>query len=353
MEDLYTTSSGIPIYRGIVNFDGSLTESMAVEILQSPTLNTIQTTEIVDKEVWKVINDIVLVAKPEVKVRLYGNEDSYDLSFLKELSNCTCLSIGHVRNVSNIESIKSLIKLKKLILDIYQIQSFCFLAEIGCQLTSLIIGRPKSKKPNLQFLEQCTNLEYLNISGVSKNIDKASELQHLRELSISGMKLEDFSFLYHLPNLTTLNLGLITSNKLEDLSCLKLKSLAVSEIRNLADLSFIGGFTNLQKLTLSDLNKVIAMPKLKSKESLRRIFIDNMKTLENIRALYDCINLEQIIFRVDSTKLQPEDFYPFSQLNSLSDFTIGLGSYRKNDLVDNYFASKNKYPNDAYEFKIC
>jgi hypothetical protein len=333
---------------GFYNFNNNFTVEHASAVAKCLDIKRLQCKKPINKEVWRLINEELLTIRPDITVRIHGYYAQVcDLSFLAELTNVQSLSIDGILESRNVEYISRLSKLSKLTLDINDLKAFDFLNSINDNLIELDIGRTNSKKPDLKVLERFRCLEFLALRGQNKNIEVLSTLSSLNEISLSGTTVGNFKFLHKLNKLDSLNLDLIKSSDFDSVNTLNIKSLSVSEIRGLEDLSFISGFPHLQSISLDCLNKVEKIPSLSSEHSLRRVFIDNMKKLSDIKGLYACVHLEDFIFRNSTTPLSARDFIPIIHLGSLKYAAIGTGSVKKNDEIDRLL---NQAKIDRYEY---
>lgn len=336
---------------GFYSLDNDFTVEEALDVIECPEIKSLQCTKPVNMEIWRLINEKILSVRPDIAIRVYGYyTQTCDLSFLSQLENVQQLSIDGILNSRNVEFISTLPNLSKLWLDIDDLKTFDFLESTSEKLIELDIGRTSSKKPDLKVVERFKCLEYLALRGQSKNIEVLSTLSNLSEISLCGITLSDFKFLHKLNKLDTLHLDLVKSRDFDSASTLNIKSLSVSEIRGLDDLSFISGFPSLQSLSLNCLNRVEKIPSLSSELSLRRVFIDNMKKLSDIKGLYSCINLENFIFRNSTTPLSVKDFMPIIKMERLKHATIGTGSVKKNDEVDKVLSQENVGGYEHYDF---
>jgi hypothetical protein len=341
---------------GIVSFDNGFTFDDAIAVASNPKVRTLQAKGPIDTRdwhrVWPLINDIVLAQRTDIWLRIFGfYSETCDLSFLPLLPNARKLSIDRVLESKNLESLSELPHLNSLRLDVYDLKNYDFLSDIGMHICDLTLERTKSKKPDLKFLEGFKNLKSLCISGHTKNIEVLGELERLADLSLAGITVDNFHFIKSLQNLLSLNIDLIKCEDFYSLEDLMIKSFSMSEIRNMEDISFISGFRSLQELDLSCLNRVTHFPQLASKNTVRRMFIDNMKSLSSIEHIFKCKNLVDFIFRGASTTLMPQDFQPLTSLRKLKYATIGTGSERKNQKIDELLESAGIGQYEHYDFE--
>ena len=132
--------------------------------------------------------------------------------------------------------------------------------------------------PGIKF--DCTwLLKYKNLQTLwlgkkaKKNIESISQLPKLKSLSLRGIKLTDFSFLYKM-NLEKLALLWNSNNNLHELAALNnLKEIELWRINKLSDISFIEELTNLEIIKLQDLKHVNCLPDLRKHANLQRLFI--------------------------------------------------------------------------------
>jgi hypothetical protein len=335
---------------GYVNLGGGLSEQYAEEIISNPHIDTVQISKPISERSWTLLNDTILTERKDIWIRVYGFYATVcDLKFLNLIPRVEKLSIDSIDDSINIESISELQFLKALNLQVYDLKSFDLIADIGESITDLRLGRTKSKKPNLAFLQSYKNLKNLSIHGHKKHLHIIGELSKLESLSLAGITVDNFNFLGQLPLLVELFLDLVKCEDFCSLKDLNLKGFGLSEIRGMTDLSFISHLKKLQCLSLSSLNKVTTLPEFMHTPQLKRVFIENMKALEKISTLFNCTQLVDLIFRMDSTNLTPRDFEPLVHMKELKFATIGTGSVKKNEQIDKLLTGKNI--NQYYDFE--
>ena len=137
-------------------------------------------------------------------------------------------------------------------------------------------------------------LKYVNLKSLwlgkkaKKNLELLSQLPKLKELSLRGIKITDFSFL-HKMNLEKLALLWNSNNDLHELAKLKnLHEIELWRINKLDDISFIEDMTNLEIIRLEDLKHVTSLPDLNKLTKLKKIVLNgtgiDMKSLpDNVK----------------------------------------------------------------------
>ena len=157
-----------------------------------------------------------------------------------------------------------------------------------------------------------------------------SELTSLEDLTLRSITLPDLSLLVSMRNLLSLAIKLGSTR---DLSLLpeigKLRYLELWMIRGLHDISAVGKIRTLQYLFLQALRRVERVPSLRDLHLLRRIHLETMKGLSDLRPIADAPALEELLM-IDMPHLQPDAFRPFVGHETLKAASIGLGSDRKN-----------------------
>ena len=102
-------------------------------------------------------------------------------------------------------------------------------------------------------------------------------------------------------------------------------------IRGLTDVTAVGRIPSLRALFLQALRQVEALPDFSGATSLRRVRLETMKGLRDLRPLATAPALEAVEL-IDMRHLQPEDLAPLVGLPICKAVTPGLGSRRKNEL---------------------
>ena len=106
-----------------------------------------------------------------------------------------------------------------------------------------------------------------------KNLEVISQLPELKSLALSGIKVNDFSFLYQM-DLERFALLWNSNSNLKDLANLKsLKEIELWRINKLDDISFIEELTNLEIIRLQDLKHITGLPDLSRLTKLEKIFL--------------------------------------------------------------------------------
>jgi hypothetical protein len=259
------------------------------------------------------------------------------------------LSYTH-KPIENLQSLLKLPKLSSLQICAEDISSFDFLNGLEGKLTSLFLGKTRSKKPRLGVLSKFKKLEELSLHGHTKEIEVISQLTRIKHLSLSGLTIDDFDFLNSFNELDSLSIDLIKCNDFTALQRIRVKKLNIAEIRNLQDLSFISGVKGIQNLCLSYLNKVTSLPTLESNTSIRRVGISDMRMMNDIKALFECENLTDFYFTNDNTPLEAKDFEPLLNLKKLKYVTVGTGRSGKNKEVDKLLSPAGFMGYEYYEF---
>lgn len=263
----------------------------------------------ITEKTWKRLNELYFKVKKETTLRLYGYEKSWtDLGFLKYLEEVEDFSVEEY-------------ELK----DIAEITNFK-------KLRSFAIGETKLKSVSLKPLEKYKEtLEELYIEGNKKDLELISEFTNIRELllrSITNTNIGFISSLQHLEYLRILLGGIKDFTVLKKLK--NLKYLELWMVRGLGDLNFISEIESLETLFLQALKQVKALPSFKGNKNLKKIKLMEMNGLENIQSIQEAEYLEELF--IYAIKNKDLDSYKFiNQMKSLKNIKVLFGNKKKNE----------------------
>lgn len=100
-------------------------------------------------------------------------------------------------------------------------------------------------------------------------------------------------------------------------------------IRGLDDLDAIANLEHLEFLFLQSLPKVDRLPSLHGCSNLRRVHLETMKRLTDLRPVADAPRLEELVI-VDMPHLDPDELSCFVGHPTLRAASVGLGSLQRN-----------------------
>ena len=285
-----TRTNGILSQLGYVDIN----EQMLNEIVNNKRLKCIQISECLPDEAYQKIDQILLV-RPDITFRLFHflNCQEIDVSFLKNMPHMKRLRIDCIDFKSNTNrinlSVLAELSLKSLRMECFDLIDYEFIQNLSDELEELLI-MADTMGAGIRF--DCTwLLKYKNLHTLwlgkkaKKDLEKINQLPKLKSLSLRGIKLTDFSFLWKM-NLEKLALLWNSNSNLNELANLKsLKEIELWRINKLSDISFISELTNLEIIKLQDLKHVTSLPDLSRHPNLQRVFlIDtgiNVKELPN------------------------------------------------------------------------
>lgn len=281
---------------GILNQLGyaDINEQTLNEIVNNKKLKWIQISDYLPDEAYRKI-DQILSARPDITFRLfhYINNNEIDISFLMDMPHLKKLQIDRIDFKSNPNRINLFVltelNLKSLRIECFDLRDYEFIQNISEELEELSI-MADTMGPGIRF--DCTwLLKYKNLQTLwlgkkaKKNLESICRLSKLKSLSLRGIKLTDFSFLWQM-NLEKLALLWNANDNLHELAKLKnLKEIELWRINNLSDISFIEELTNLEIIKLQDLKHVTCLPDLSRHTNLQRVFLIN--TGINVKELPD------------------------------------------------------------------
>jgi hypothetical protein len=287
---------------------------------------------------WALLNDRFFSQRPDVQLRVY--QHPYDLSFVAEMSNVRNFTADCMIDAEGVENVGCLENLEYLSIGIWELESLEFLNEVPRNLKGLSLGWTKSKKPDLTPLSRFESLVKIYIEGHRKNIEVLSELTTLADVTLRSISTPDISYLRPLKRMWSLDMKLGGIKSLYAIAGMEnIKYLELWQIKGLSDIGVISSLVGLQHLYIQSLPRVRCLPQMTRLKKLRRIYLENMKGLEDLHNLEYAPALEEFI-HVSAQNMQLEDYQPLLRNRNLKRAWAGLGSWKKNkrfeELLDEF-----------------
>lgn len=266
-------------------------------IVDNKKIKRIQISKPLPDKAYQIIDEI-LSLRPDITFRLFGfyDEDKVDISFLLKMPHLKNLCIDCIDFRKNQQKINfdvlARLRLKQFYIDCFDLRNYEFIKYLSDDLEDLLITAD-TMGPGIVF-DCAWLLKYVNLKSLwlgkkaKKNIELLSQLPKLKELSLRGIKITDFSFL-HKMKLEKLALLWNSNNDLHELAKLKnLHEIELWRINKLDDISFLEDMTNLEIIRLEDLKHVTSLPDLSKLTKLKKIVLNgtgiDMKSLpDNIK----------------------------------------------------------------------
>jgi len=261
-------------------------------IVDNKKIKRIQISYLLSDKAYQIIDEI-LSLRPDITFRLFDfdDEDKVDISFLLKmphLKNLWFNCIDFKKNQQKINfDVLARLRLKQFYIECFDLRNYEFIKYLSDDLEELIIIAD-TMGPGVVF-DCAWLLKYVNLKSLwlgkkaKKNIELLSQLPKLKDLTLRGIKIADFSFL-HKMNLEKLALLWNSNNDLHELAKLKnLREIELWRINKLDDISFIEDMTNLEIIRLEDLKHVTSLPDLSKLTKLKKIVLNgtgiDMKSL--------------------------------------------------------------------------
>lgn len=237
------------------------------------------------RKTLELINEIVFARRKDVALRVYGYGDEWaDISFLSLLPELERFNW----ETDTFGPLEPLYLLKRL--------------------TALGLGFSNAKKKalSLRFLTDFTqSLEGVTLMGDYKHIESLGELTNLKLAWFASTKLENFDFITHLPLETFGNYGSRVKS-FDSLTAIKsIKSLWIKAHNNLTEIDFVRGLTNLERLELFWLPRLVRLPDLSHLEKLKYIQVFQGKRFEDYSG---ALNLRNCHITVSGPLIRPNRF---------------------------------------------
>lgn len=304
---------------GCINVNRNLNKRDISKILKESNLFQIQFHNRPNKETWENLNSHLFSKRPDVSLRLtqYDDNPLESIEFLKDIDN-----------------------LKSLYLDFRDLENLETVGELH-QLNVLILSETKRKNISLEPISNLKQLEYLHISGYTRDIERISELTELKELVLRSITVEDLDFLKQLSKLSKLRFLLGGTQNFKALIAIpELAYLELWQVRMLEDIEFISQLENLEYLKLDSLRNVKSLPQFEHNSKLSKIIMNTMKGLKNVESLKNLTNLEEFLY-TSANNVSPEQLQVLKHCKKLRMALVGFGSDRKNKDFELFLASRN------------
>lgn len=302
-----------------------------LKLVDSQRLKVVQFNEPLPLSLFESLNEELFARRPDVELRAYGfYKGVCDLSFCSRMSNVKRFRADCLQHAIAVEHIAKMPKLESLGLGIFDLTSFAVLEEVNPNISELFLLETRSKKPDLSIIDRFHSLQRLCLVGQQKNIEVLSSLQTLEELTLGSITVQTLRMVRELPLLASLRLTLGGTTNLTDLHGMHtLKYLEIWRILGLEDINVISTLSGLQSLHLQELTRITELPRCNELVNLRRIALDNLKSLTDISALLEASSLSELSHI--SSKLSPDDYLPLLKSGKLRYAHVGFGCAKKND----------------------
>ena len=262
-----------------------ISSEMLEEIAQDKRIKWVQISEELPEKAYQMI-DRIFEKRQDLYFRIFSiyGDKTFDISVLEQMPHLSRVWIdAHLRenkNAINLEYLCKLPNLKGLHLDLFDRRDYTFINNLSSDLEELIIFADTMSgaiqfdcKWLLQYKELCSL--YLG-KKAKKNLEIISRISKLKNLSLRGIKVADFSFLKEL-HLESFALLWCSNTDLSGLGELEsLRELELWRIMKLENLDFISRLVNLETLKLQDLKHITMLPDLSRLKKLTNIQIDNV-----------------------------------------------------------------------------
>jgi hypothetical protein len=317
--------------RARADFDDALSSADLRELATHPDVKVLQCSRPVRDAIWKMLNEEFFAARPDVELRVfahYGME--CDLGFARGMTNVRRFAADSLMRARNVEAIAEIPHLTSLSLGIFELRDFSVLERIPATLTSLFLSATRSKKPNLAPLRRFRSMRVLYVEGHNKDLGVLLDLHDLEDVTLRSITTPDLRFLMPLRNLWSLDIklgGIRSFAGIEEKE--SIKYLELWQIRDLSTVDIVGTLPSLQNLFLQSLPHIESLPSLRSSKMLRRVVLQNLKGLSDLRTVEHAPALNEFAL-VEGNKQTPDQLVPVLRNSTLRRVSAHFGSERKN-----------------------
>lgn len=272
---------------GVMEFIGykDISPELIEEIVHDKRIKWIQISENLPEQGYQMI-DSILERREDLYFRIFHIIDgnTFDISFFSDMPHLTRVWLdAHLRedkHAVNYEYLCEIPNLKALHLDLFDCRDYSFINNLSPKIEELLLfadSMSGTVKFDCKWLLQYKELHSLYLGKkAKKNLECVSQISKLKNLSLRGIKVDDFSFMKAL-HLESFALLWCSNTDLTGLGELhSLRELELWRIMKLDNLDFISSLVNLETLKLTDLKHITALPDLSKLKKLANIRIDNV-----------------------------------------------------------------------------
>ncbi len=258
---------------------------------------------------------------------------------------------GYDGSIRNLDFLAHFPRLRRFRVDVYELDSIEGLHHLPDDLDVLGIGETR-RRTSIERLARFEQLRSLYLTKNVSRIEVLSRLTALESLTLRSITLDGLDLLLPLERLTTLDLKLGGTHDLTLLPQVgRIRYLELWKIHGLEDLAPIADLEHLQFLFLQALAQVERLPSLRRCAKLRRVHLETMKALTDLRPIAEAPNLEEFL-AIDMPHLSAEDLAPFTGHPSLRSAAFGLGSLKRNRTADEQLALPDPSPRTKPPFGL-
>lgn len=342
-----------PYSRNLAQFSGALSAAEVDALVDNRDVEVIQTTSPVLLDTAELLDERLFPKRPDLLLRVHSfSGEKCDLAFLDRMPQVRRFAADCLMDATGVEHVASLPRLLDLTIGIYSLQDFGFLSDVASDLEGLSLEATKSKKPSLEPLARFRHLKRLHLEGQQKDPEVIAGLTQLEEVTLRSITASDLEFLRPLERLWSVDIKLGGTTNLAALAGKEcIKYLELWQVRGLADLQVVSTLTGLQSLFLQSLPQVKALPDLTPLRKLRRLHLETMKGLNDVRGVAAAPALEEF-FHLDAKGMTPEDYREVLKLKTLRRLCVGTGSASKNEAIEKMAAAAGVATDRASLFEL-
>lgn len=274
---------------GVLKYVGyeEITSELIDEIAKNHRIQWIQIDENLPDRAYREI-DRILERRPDLYFRILGigahGNEMFDLSALRQMQHLSRIRLDgdlkENKEAVKLEFLCELPNLKGLHLTLFDRLDYRFIKDLAFDLEELILYADTMGKRvyfDCDWLLRFEKLHTLFLGKkAKKHLESIGRIKSLESLSLSGIKVEDFTFLKYL-NLYSLSLMWCGSSNLTTLGELvSLRKLELWRIMKLDNLDFISSLINLETIKLQDLSHIKTLPDISGLTRLTDIQINNV-----------------------------------------------------------------------------
>ncbi|MDR0500879.1 MAG: hypothetical protein LBG97_06510 [Coriobacteriales bacterium] len=332
-----------------VQLTGELTDNDINEIIDLGALGRIQASFIPNDNTLAILNEKYFAKFPDTGFRIYGlGCEQADVSCLRMLGNVEVLSLDSLNDVSGLDSLAELPRLRSLQLHAYLLRDLSFLDDIAATLVKLSLDT-KSTALDLSRLLRFAGLRVLRLHRYKKNIESLDGLRLVESLTLRGITPDSLTFINDMKSLRRLKIELGAKKDLSDLyGNTNITALGLFKISHLDNIELLGRLPNLAAVELIQLPHVTTFPDLSGHENLKLIRLDDMKGMCDLSNLKNAPALESFSFSCAPRTFKPDNLHPLLRNLSVKRCSVLTGSTARNEAMSKTITSYGKIDDSNY-----
>ena len=276
--------------------------------------NSLDELKLLDEYAFKKRQDFILRISTVTDDNIIKNNE---LLFLSELKNIKKIAFSYINN-DTLEELREMTQLE-------------------------YFENMSSKRLDINFLNGLNELKVLRMYGKIKNLKTIEKCINLEDLFLSTT-IENYNFIKPLTKLSRIGIdSCISINDFTLLNKPMLKEIHIGSIKNMENIDSIKELKYVEKLRL-EASRIKLLPEMSKLVNLKELDLRILKIWENPYIIKTMPKLEKLVLREINTKLQAEEFYFLTEIETLNEIDFRFIDFNKNRIekLNKWFKENGK-----------